>query len=130
MDIIQLERELTNWAAQVLGLTVDSDIFRGGIPSGRDTGVGVMLHTEIKDTTISQPTFNAQIFGKFRDRDDAWRMLNRISRAIPCYGVQAGTVIFTSISPRGNGEPYSVAEDNGTVKICASANIIISALTK
>ena len=42
-DIIQLERDLTDWAARLLGLTVDSEIFRGGIPESAENGVGVMI---------------------------------------------------------------------------------------
>ena len=32
VDVIQLERELTEWFAEVLGLVVDGGIYRGAVP--------------------------------------------------------------------------------------------------
>lgn len=129
MDIIQVEREFTAWIAQILGLEVDTGIFRGGIPSGQATSVCVLFGSEIKGASINLTTFNVQVLGKFSDRDDALRMLHKLNRAIPCYGVSLGDYIFRSIIPRGDSEPYASADD-GAIKTYASRRLIVSVLTK
>lgn len=128
MDVIQLEKDLTSWVAGKLDLTVDSEIFRGGVPSDKDTAVGVMLNSELKEVYPSTYNFTAQVLGKYNDRDDAWRMLHSLSSVVPCYGERVNNNIFVSIIPRGSGEPYP-AEDNGKEKTFASFNLLVSAIS-
>ncbi len=129
MDVIQLERDLTAWIAAILEKEVDAGVFRGGIPASMPTGVGVMLKSEIKGIVIDQQAYNVQILGKFNDRDEAMQMLDKINRAIPCYGKTAGSFTLTAVIPRGDSEPYTYQE-SGVVKTYASRNLIISVLTK
>jgi hypothetical protein len=124
-DIIQLERDITAWVAGKLNLVIDTNIFRGGIPAGVDSGVGVMLNSQSQGNYPSTLNFNVQVLGKYDNRDDAWRMLNKLSSAVPCYGDKINETIFVSILPRGNGEPYQ-ADDDGKVKTFASFNMIVS----
>lgn len=126
MDIIQFEKDMTAWTAKELGRTVNTDIFRGGFPASKDTGVAVLLHGELKDGTITGDTYNVQILGKFLTRDEALVMNKKLSDAVPCFGVTENLTEFMSITRRGGGEPYSAADD-GVIKIFASVNLIVSA---
>ncbi|MPN57445.1 hypothetical protein SDC9_205139 [bioreactor metagenome] len=131
IDEIEVELKLTEWAADVLGLAIDSGIYRGSIPSGARSGVAVMLHEEIRDATLRPSTYNVQILGKFAGddaRDDALRMRARLAAAVPRFGVTVDGVTFTAIQPRGGGEPYR-ADDDGEIKTYMSVNLLVSVLT-
>lgn len=126
IDIIQFERDIAAWVAGVLGRTVNTDVFRGGFPESKDTGVCVLLRGELKDGTITGDTYNVQALGKFLTRDEALVMNKKLSGAVPCFGVTVNNTEFMSITPRGGGEPYTAA-DNGVIKTYASVNLIVSA---
>lgn len=128
MDIVEIERTLTTWAASILGLTVDKNIFRGNIPVGK-TGVAVILGSEVPNFVQFRPrTYNLQILGKFKDRDSASRMLSKISGVLPIHESIIGGIRFKSISQQGGGEPYK-AEDDGKLYYYASFNAIAVVLT-
>lgn len=129
MDIVLIEKAMTNWVAGVLGLTVDDGIFRGGIPTGFDTGVGVILNGEIRDNTLRPRTYNVQVLGKFGDRDSALRMLSRLAEKLPIYGMTQDDLVFRVLMQRGDSEPYT-AEDNGRIKYYASFNMLAVVLTE
>lgn len=128
MDVIEIERAFTDWAAAVLGLAVDNGIYRGGVPAGVETGVGVMLNAEIKTSDLRHRTWNAQILGKFMDRDAALRMIAQINGAVPVHGVTVSGQMFAAILPRGGGDYYTAA-DMGRIKTFASCNLLVLALT-
>ncbi|MGF0036470.1 hypothetical protein [Victivallis vadensis] len=131
MDTVQLERELTDWAAGVLGLTVDSGIYRGGIPAGIAEGVGVMLTGEVISVSLHVPEFNVQVLGKFTGddaRDKALAMAAKLSAALPRYGLELENFRVAALLPRGNAEPYQ-AESDGVAAIHASFNLTASVLT-
>ena len=128
MDVVEIERTLTQWAAGVLGLTVEKNIFRGNIPVGK-TGVAVILGSAIPQTGQFRPrTYNLQIIGKFKERDAASRMLSKMSGVLPLHEVNINGIRFKSISQQGGGEPYK-AEDDGKVYFYASFNAIAVVLT-
>lgn len=128
MDVVEIERTLTNWVAELLGLVVDKGIFRGNIPTGK-TGVAVILGSEIPGTNRFRPKqYNLQILGKFKDRDAAVRMLSKLSGSLPLHEVNIGGTRFKSISQQGGGEPYK-AEDNGKMYFYSSFNAIAVVLT-
>ena len=129
MDIVLIEKALTNWAAGVLGLVVDVGIFRGGIPTGFDTGVGVILNGEVRDSTMRPRTYNVQVLGKFNDRDSALRMLSKLSEKLPIYGMTQHKLVFRVLMQRGDSEPYTT-EDNGKIKYYASFNMLAVVLTE
>lgn len=128
MDVVLIEKALTNWVAGVLDLTVDSDIFRGGIPTGFNTGVAVILNSEIRDNTLRPRTYSVQVLGKFGDRDSALRMLSRLAEKLPIYGMTQDDIVFRVLAQQGSSEPYT-AEDDGRIKIFASFNMLAVVLT-
>jgi hypothetical protein len=128
MDVVEIERILTNWIAGMLGMTVDKNIFRGIIPAGK-TGACVVLGSEIPTFNQFRPkTYNLQILGKFKDRDDAFRMLSKLSGSLPLHEVNISNMRFKSISQQGGGEPYR-AEDDGKYYWYASFNATAVILT-
>ena len=127
MSAVAIERVLTQWTAEVLGRTVDTDICRGGIPAGKKNFVSVMLGGEIPDSRIGPRTWNLQILGRFVSRDDALEMLDRLAGSVPFYDLETGGVRIVSLVPRGGGEPYP-AGGNGALGWNASANFEVSAL--
>lgn len=128
MDVVEIERILTNWIAGMLGMTVDKNIFRGIIPAGK-TGVCVVLGSEIPTFNQFRPrAYNLQILGKFKDRDDATRMLSKLSGSLPLHEVNISGIRFKSISQQGGGEPYR-AEDDGRYYWYASFNATAVILT-
>ncbi|MEI8245813.1 MAG: hypothetical protein WCI51_08290 [Lentisphaerota bacterium] len=122
MDIIKVEKALTVFWAGVLNKTVDGDIFRGGIPSGKN-GIGVMLGIEITPNEPSMRKFNAQILGKFTDRDVALAILEKAEAAIPVYGVEAGMtgqkVFFRAILKQGGSGAYRAPEGGVITEFCS-----------
>ena len=128
MDIVEIEKVLTNWTASLLNLTVDKQIFRGSIPTGK-LGIAVILGSEIPTSGQFRPkVYNLQILGKFTDRDSAVRMLSRLSGALPLHETNISGMRFKSISQQGGGEPYK-AEDNGKIYWYASFNATAVVLT-
>lgn len=128
MDIVEIERALTCYFAETLGLKVDVNIFRGGIPERIESGIGVMLGSEIKDNSFRARTWNVQVLGKFAKRDGAMRLLSRLGQIVPSYGFTFDRVVFRSLSPRGSAEPY-LAADAGKEKWFASFNMTAVVLT-
>lgn len=128
MDVVEIERAFTSWIAEKLGLTVDTNIFRGGVPADMD-GAAVLFNGELKKNGMIAPRiWNAQILAKFDDRDEALRFLARLTGIFPCYDITHSGVTFKVISQRGTSEPYS-ATDNGKVRWFASFNVLLIVLT-
>lgn len=131
MDVVVIERDFVCYLAGKLSLSVDNSIFRGGIPDGQETGVGVLLGSEINQTTFygfRPRCWNAQILGKFVSRDDAIVFLSKLSGSFPCYDESCNFTKFLSILPRGGAEPY-IASDDGVEKSYVSFNVVLTVLT-
>lgn len=131
MDVVTIERDFTAWVAGKLNLKLDKGIFRGGIPQGVGTGVGVLFGSEVSAAGFygfRPRTWNVQILGKFDDRDAAMILLSCLNGLFPCAGFTCGETKIRHIEPRGGAEPYTV-EDGGTVKTCVSFNLLLSVLT-
>lgn len=128
MDIIKTERALTVFWAGILNKTVDTDIFRGGIPSGK-TGIGVMIGDEITPNNPSMRQFACQVIGKVADRDTALALLEKAKAALPCYDVESGAtnakVKFRAMLKQGGSGAYS-GPDSGAVAEFFSVNFVIS----
>lgn len=130
MDVVVIERALTNWAARILSKTVDTNIFRGGIPTGIETGVGVLIESEISKRGLFQPRiYNVQILGKFADRDDAMKMNSKLTGSLPIYGNTVDNVSFRVLVQRGDAACYKY-EDAGKMKWYASFNLLAVVLTE
>ena len=127
MDVIEIEREFTEWLAENLGLEIDRQIFRGGVPAGK-SGVGVIFDTEIKDKMFSPRQWNIQVLASFKNRDDAMRFVSKVTGLFPCYDLQGKSCKFRSVSLRGSGAAYR-SPDDGMTKWFASINLFAVVLT-
>lgn len=128
MDVVEIEKILTNWIASILSMTVDKNIFRGNIPTGKK-GACVILGSEVPSAQQFRPKiYNLQVLGKFSDRDDAARMLSRLSGSLPLREVSLSNIRIKSMSQQGGGEPYR-AEDDGKFYWYASFNATAIILT-
>jgi len=128
MNVVDIEKALTKWAAGVLSKTVDTDIFRGGIPTGNETGIGVLIGNEISKDMLQPRKYNVQILGKFSDRDDAMKMNSKLTGSLPIYETTSENITFRVLSQRGDAACYK-AEDSGKMKWYASFNILAVVLT-
>ena len=128
MDIIAVEQALTAWIAEKLGVAVDNGIYRGGIPEGYESGIAVVLGTEIKDTDIRAKTYNVQVFGKYADRDSALVLISKLSGIVPAWGIVKDSITFRAVLPRGGAAPFA-GNDDGQTRFFASVNLIVVVLT-
>lgn len=86
MDVVTIERDFTAWVAEKLKLEVDKGIYRGGIPAGIASGVGVLFGSEIPTRGFygfRPRSWNAQILAKFDDRDAAMVLLSCLNGLFP-----------------------------------------------
>jgi len=133
MDTKLAEQALTKFWADTLKLTIDTDIFRGGIPSTISEGVAIIMGAEKgADNYPDIKKYNVQIIGKYDDRDKAVQLLEDISNALPCYGETVTlsaedkedvVVTFRGMIKRGSGGTYNQTDD-GKKKTYASFNLV------
>ena len=132
MDVVNVERDFTAWLATQLTLTVDTTIFRGGIPEGYNNAVGVVFGAKMQTRTFygfRPQKWHVQICGKFDDRDTANQFVSTLSALFPIQEFQHGGTQFLSAYPDAESvEPYE-ADDNGKVKSFVSYNIGLAVLT-
>ncbi len=90
IDWTAFERATTALLASKLELAVDTQIFRGGIPQGVETGVGVLANTlaTLPYYGVAHPSFDVQVLGRFRTRDEASAMLSKLY----AMNIERGTV--------------------------------------
>lgn len=116
MNIADLERALTAYFAEYLGLAVDERIFRGQLPPELDGGVAVRIESvDASAADFGEPEYLVQILGKFDDRDEALALADRLARMPPRYGVMVGEFRAAYLLTFGSGAPY-MAPDNGKVR--------------
>jgi len=127
MNAINLERALTKFWADTLGLTVDTNIFRGGIPSTQTEGAAVVLGAEFTSNNPAVKRYNVQILGKYVSRDAALQMLEDISAALPCYN-KVVTLTEGNVTIRGmlmlESDGIRAQTDNGQEKNFFTFNLI------
>lgn len=90
IDPAQIERGLTKYIASQLDLTVDQDIFRGGIFLGKD-GFGVELVEESLSNTPGLRTIKASVECLNVDRDYVFKSIYTLAGLFPVYGVTVST---------------------------------------
>ena len=132
MDVVNVERDFTAWLASQLTLTVDTTIFRGGIPEGYDNSVGVVFGAKMQTRSFygyRPEKWHVQIVAKFDDRDTANQFISSLSALFPIQEFQYSGTHFLSAYPDAESvEPYE-ADDNGKVKSFVSYNIGLAVLT-
>jgi len=119
LDPAQIERALTQYIAEKLGLTVDKDIFRGGIIPGQN-GCGVYLLGENLLNPASMRHFDAEVSFRHEDRDVVMNAMTDLAAVLPKYGVTindvtGGGVIFSAIIKKSQTYMHPVA-DGGQLK--------------
>ena len=114
VSITEVERALTEIIADWLMKTVDSEIFRGEIPSVVKEGVGVTIRDDLQENERYIPHFNFQIAAKYADRDNSQEVLDVLRKKIPAYGMTQDTIHFLQILKRGYGDVFKNTSD-GTV---------------
>lgn len=86
-DIIDIERALTQYLAEKLNLTVDTDIFRGEMPVEKD-GLCVFLTHGDDESRIGWRSYYLTITIKYPDRDKVFRLSAALTGLFPLYGFQ------------------------------------------
>ena len=126
----QLERDLTAYFAGVLGLTVDSGIYRGQIPETVENGVSVRLTGQETGSTIDHAKFTVQVLGKFASRENAWVMLTKLAGELPQYGVATTNFVLVYLLPDGGMNAPFTNDERGRVRQYASFNLRVAVLTR
>lgn len=139
INVKELEQSVTSYIATLLGKTVDTDVFRGGIPEGVETGVGVIIGVELNNVSSQRASayelhtasrlFELQIIGKFNSRDDAWDLVTAVRDLFPVWNLALHDFKIISLIPRGDSIVYPV-KDKGREKHFTSINLILNATPK
>ena len=119
IDIVNVERALTKFAAEKIGLVIDKEIFRGAVPPGLDGCCVCVNHLDLgADETI--PTVFAQFFCRYADRNRAMTLTANLTRQFPVCGMSVtvadGSVVTTRLIQVLNAEIQSGQADNGKLK--------------
>ena len=125
MNIVDIERAITSWIAGLLGMTVDRDVFRGGIPHGHDNAIGVLTNSEYADNSINFRDLKMQILGRFDDRDNALRALDAVYRDLPRYGMLVRGTRIDAVTLDGDPAIFRDSSD-GKDQFCVSVNLMVS----
>lgn|GEM_PF-1695021 len=119
IDPAQIERALTKYIAEQLALTVDKDIFRGGIMPGKD-GCGVYLLGEDLTAVMGLRHFRAEVSFRHEDRDVVMKAMTELAAILPVYGVtiddvKGQNITLAAILKQSQTYMQPVA-DNGRIK--------------
>lgn len=130
IDWTAFERATTALLASKLELAVDTQIFRGGIPQGVETGVGVLANTlaTLPYYGVAHPSFDVQVLGRFRSRDEAAKMLSKLYAMNIERGTMKDGFLFIDIARTSEIAPYP-ADENGRRCWCVSVHYRIQADT-
>ncbi len=82
IDPVETEENLTNFLATQLSLTVDIDIWRGVIPSGK-CGVGVQFQSQLFNSENSYTESTFKIFQRSKNRNEAMQNLSSTTAIFP-----------------------------------------------
>ena len=129
-DVTTLERDLTAYFGNLLGLVVDSGIFRGQIPESVENGVALRVTGVPEPSLNDNPTYNVQLYGKFADRDDAWKLCTKCADYLPVYGEITEHFNIKFILQEGSMSNPVQIDDKGKKKQFASVNMRVSVLTR
>jgi len=117
IDPAQIERALTKYIAEQLDLTVDKDIFRGGLFLGKE-GFGVELVEEDLSNTPGLRTIKACVECLNVSRDYVFKAIYTLAGLFPIYGVtvatDSGDITFQAILKKGTDFKKKV--DGGRIK--------------
>lgn len=128
MDIVQIERDLTAYFAEIFNLKVDKSIFRGSVPAGK-SGLAVIVDTPVYSEIPHLPLhYNVQLLGTYADRDSAMRFLAKAWDIFPVVDIELPGSVVKRISTRGSGTAFQTP-DGGKIKWQATLNLFAVILT-
>jgi hypothetical protein len=120
MDIITFEQALTQFWADALGKTVDTDIFRGGIPPKTNEATAVIINSEVTHNEPAIRRFNAQLIGRCIDRDSCLIALEKAASVLPVYSqtitVAGKTITIKAMLQKGSGGTYKTTDQGRIVE--------------
>ena len=122
MDLTEAERDLTDFFADKLSLTVDQNIFRGQIPAGQN-GIAVRIDSILDADRMEPVSCNVQLLAKYPDRDDGLTFVGEVPRFIPCWDVELDHIRIKSLFFRGGNAVYEDT-DEGILKTFVSINLV------
>ena len=91
-----LERAMTAYIADKMNLTVDTDIFRGGIPVNVD-GCGVYLDGQKIQNVVSDCYYSFCVSCMGSSRDDVMRTIHGLGNKFPLYGEEIDNITVKAI---------------------------------
>ncbi len=122
----QVERALTQYIAGKLGLTVDKDIFRGGLPLGVD-GVGVEMTEEELSNTPGVRTVRAQVSCRNINRDWVFQVIFTLTNVFPAFGeivsINNECIRFNTITK--NRVDFRTTAESGQIKHIGDLNLLL-----
>jgi len=125
IDPAQIERALTKYIAEKLDLTVDKDIFRGGIFPGKD-GFGVAINHEKMEHAVGFRTLTVCVECRNRDRDHVFRNLYKLAGILPVYGVaievNGETIVIQSLQK--DDLSLHLSPDGGALKTIGLLSLV------
>lgn len=122
MNLTEAERDLTDFFAQQLNRTIDSDIFRGQVPAGGN-GIAVRIDSVFDSDRMDPVTCNIQLLAKYPDRDEGLNFAGMIPMIIPVWNVRLEHITVKSLFFRGSSAMYQDS-DAGVLKTFVSVNLV------
>jgi len=122
-----LERAMTAYIANKMNMTVDTDIFRGGIPINVD-GCGVTLAGQKIQNEISDYYYSFCISCRNSSRDNVMQAIHDLGNQFPLYGEEInvnGDAIVIKALLKDSVEFSKQAEDNGKIKHEGELSLIV-----
>lgn len=130
MNFLELERDLTAYVAEKIGLTVDTDIFRGQIPDSAAYGAAVRITGFPENNDYSQNLVMFQVYGKYATRDEAWSLACKCAGLAPIYGEKTEHHVLAFIQNEGGMNAPVLIEDKGRRAQFVSVNFTAAVLTR
>jgi hypothetical protein len=116
MDTVTIEQAVVSYLAGQLNMTIDNDIFRGGMPSESTDAAALVFEQRKAVERRSQDAFSASLFVRRTDRDSLLAVEAQFSAILPVFGVSSVitgyTVLLHSLRRDGYGG-ISPASFNG-----------------
>jgi len=118
IELAAFERAMTAYIAEKMNMTVDTDIFRSGIPVNVD-GCGVVLAGQKIQNEIADYCYSFCISCRNSSRDMVMQTIHNLGNQFPLYGEEInvdGNAIVIKALLKDSIKFSKQAEDNGKIK--------------